>query len=212
MANYETPGEFVGTLGQSTDLFSVLTPGGIVTRAGFILTSPTQSAGILELFSTPPPLTAFGIPVWASITSIGTVATSRTWTLSSVGDSILAHLDSPLTLTLSSANSSVLTHPDGEVPIVPKGLDSLRISTIGQSVLSGMSTVLHTVNINKVGARWDLNVWRLTSSTTSTQVASIDGTTIRGSLLYDILGESGFIVASTGPSNVSPGDATLSFK
>src|SRR5438552_16625977 len=122
MADYSNPGEFQGTLGQGQALWAILEGQNIIIRPEVVIAGTTSTATqgqSVDTWSGAPPAGAFAIPVWqmgaaggaagaSSVTVLnsggefGTISTSRTWTLSSAGDSVLVHLDAPISVAATA--------------------------------------------------------------------------------------------------------------
>lgn len=197
MADYSNPGEFQGTLGQQQDLFSVsLSSFGtavLVVRPGFVITSPTNSAGVLELFQSTPPVNAFGVPVFiqggatgitvasggtANVTVLnsagqfGTVSTSRTWTLTSGGDSILAHLDAPISVAFPATQNVLVLNSAGQFGTVStsrtwtlaSGGDSVTAHLDAPVAFPATQNVLVLNSAGQFGTVSTSRTWTLSSS------------------------------------------------
>src|SRR3989442_15730991 len=115
MADYSNPGEFQGTLGQGQALWAILEGQNIIIRPEVVIAGTTSTATqgqSVDTWSGAPPAGAFAIPIW----QMGGGAT-----LSSLGSSITAHLDAPISVQATAQTTAKSTASD---PSYVEGADT----------------------------------------------------------------------------------------
>lgn len=141
MADFAIPGEFEGNIGTQHDLFSIQFPFGVAVRPTFVIASPTNSAGTLDLYQlgSTPPASAWSIPTLSQ----------RLWSLTSSGDSVTAHLDSPVTFPPSIGVTQVTVPWEVASTFIDRfaGGDSVGGPSSGQTIASAGGSAIGTYDV-----------------------------------------------------------------